>query len=153
MLLQYLFHRSFRVSRKIHFLKSVNEDFSKVYNQIANFENYSSYIPGCSSSELVEKNDEFEIGKLEFNFLLRDYEILSKNILQENKIIIEQVDGPFNSFKGEWNISKKNNYETLIEFGAEFELPILLNNLLPETAIDIFCEILIEAFLDRLSKV
>ena len=153
MLLQYLFHRSFRVSRKIHFLKSVNEDFSKVYNQIANFENYSSYIPGCSSSELVEKNDEFEIGKLEFNFLLRDYEILSKNILQENKIIIEQVDGPFNSFKGEWNISKKNNYETLIEFGAEFELPILLNNLLPETAIDSFCEILIEAFLDRLSKV
>ena len=153
MLLQYLFHRSFRVSRKIHFLKSVNEDFSKVYNQIANFENYSSYIPGCSSSELVEKNDEFEIGKLEFNFLLRDYEILSKNILQENKIIIKQVDGPFNSFKGEWNISKKNNYETLIEFGAEFELPILLNNLLPETAIDIFCEILIEAFLDRLSKV
>ena len=153
MLLQYLFHRSFRVSRKVHFLKSVNEDFSKVYNQIANFENYSSYIPGCSSSELVEKNDEFEIGKLEFNFLLRDYEILSKNILQENKIIIEQVDGPFNSFKGEWNISKKNSYETLIEFGAEFELPILLNNLLPETAIDIFCEILIEAFLDRLSKV
>ena len=153
MLLQYLFHRSFRVSRKIHFLKSVNEDFSKVYNQIANFENYSSYIPGCSSSELVEKNDEFEIGKLEFNFLLRDYEIKSKNILQENKIKIEQVDGPFNSFKGEWNISKKNNYETLIEFGAEFELPILLNNLLPETAIDIFCEILIEAFLDRLSKV
>ena len=153
MLLQYLFHRSFRVSRKIHFLKSVNEDFSKVYNQIANFENYSSYIPGCSSSELVEKNDEFEIGKLEFNFMLRDYEIKSKNILQENKIIIEQVDGPFNSFKGEWNISKKNNYETLIEFGAEFELPILLNNLLPETAIDSFCEILIEAFLDRLSKV
>ena len=153
MLLQYLFHRSFRVSRKIHFLKSVNEDFSKVYNQIANFENYSSYIPGCSSSELVEKNDEFEIGKLEFNFLLRDYEIKSKNILQENKIKIEQVDGPFNSFKGEWNISKKNNYETLIEFGAEFELPILLNNLLPETAIDSFCEILIEAFLDRFSKV
>ena len=73
--------------------------------------------------------------------------------MQENKIIIEQVDGPFNSFKGEWNISKKNNYETLIEFDAEFELPILLNNLLPEIAIDRFCEILIEAFLDRLSKV
>ena len=153
MLLQYLFHRSFRVSRKIHFFKSVNEDFLKVYDQIANFENYSSYIPGCSKSELIEKNDEFEIGRLEFNFLLRDYEIKSKNILQENKIIIEQVNGPFNSFKGEWNISKKNNYETLIEFDAEFELPILLNNLLPETAIDSFCEILIEAFLDRLSKV
>ena len=69
MSLQYLFHRSFRVPRKIHFLKSVTEDFSKVYGQIANFENYSSYIPGCSKSELIEKNDQFEIGKLEFVFL------------------------------------------------------------------------------------
>ena len=50
-------------------------------------------------------------------------------------------------------MSKKDNYETLIEFSAEFELPILLNNLLPEKAIDSFCEILLEAFLDRLSKV
>ena len=153
MLLQYLFHRSFRVLRKIHFLKSVTEDFSKVYGQISNFENYSSYIPGCSKSELIEKNDQFEIGKLEFSFLLRDYEIRSKNILLENKIKIEQIDGPFNSFKGEWNISKKDNYETMIEFSAEFELPILLNNLLPEKAIDSFCEILLEAFLNRLSKV
>ena len=90
---------------------------------------------------------------MEFSFLLRDYEIRSKNILLENKIKIEQIDGPFNSFKGEWDISKKNNYETLIEFSAEFELPILLNNLLPEKAIDSFCEILLEAFLDRLSNV
>ena len=140
------------MSRKIHFSKSVNEDFSKVYNQISNFENYSSYIPGCSKSELIEKNDEFEIGKLEFNFLLKDYSIKSKNVLLESKINIEQVDGPFNSFTGEWNISKINNSETLIEFNAEFELPLLLNNLLPEKAIESFCEILIEAFLDRLSK-
>ncbi len=139
--------------RKIHFLKLVTEDFSKVYGQIANFENYSSYIPGCTKSELIEKNDQFEIGKLEFIFLLRDYEIRSKNILQENKIIIEQIDGPFNSFKGVWDISKKDKYETLIEFSAEFELPIFLNNLLPEKAIDSFCDILLEAFLDQLSEV
>ena len=150
MLLQYLFHRSFRVSRKIHFLKSVTEDFSKVYDQIANFENYSSYIPGCSKSELIEKNDQFEIGKLEFVFLLRDYEIRSKNILQENKIKIEQIDGPFNSFKGEWNISKKDNYETLIEFSAEFELPFLLNNMLHESVINNFCELLMNAFIKKL---
>ena len=90
---------------------------------------------------------------MEFIFLLRDYEIRSKNILQENKIIIEQIEGPFSSFKGVWDISKKDKYETLIEFSAEFELPILLNNLLPEKAIDSFCDILLEAFLDQLSKV
>ena len=150
MLLQYLFHKSFRVSRKIYFSKSVSEDALKVFNQIANFENYSSYIPGCTKSELIEKQDEFEVGKLEFNFLLKDYSIKSKNVLSKNTIQIEQVDGPFNSFKGEWNIIKKNNSETIIEFNAEFELPFLLNNILPESVINNFCELLMNAFIKKL---
>ena len=150
MLLQYLFHKSFRVSRKIYFSKSVSEDALKVFNQIANFENYSSYIPGCTKSELIEKQDEFEVGKLEFNFLLRDYSIKSKNVLSKNTIQIEQVDGPFNSFKGEWNIIKKNNSETIIEFNAEFELPFLLNNILHESVINNFCELLMNAFIKKL---
>jgi len=149
-LLQYLFHKSFRVSRKIYFSKSVSEDALKVFNQIANFENYSSYIPGCTKSELIEKQDEFEVGKLEFNFLLKDYSIKSKNVLSKNTIQIEQVDGPFNSFKGEWNIIKKNNSETIIEFNAEFELPFLLNNMLPESVINNFCELLMNAFIKKL---
>ena len=150
MLLQYLFHKSFRVSRKIYFSKSVSEDALKVFNQIANFENYSSYIPGCTKSELIEKQDEFEVGKLEFNFLFKDYSIKSKNVLSKNTIQIEQVDGPFNSFKGEWNIIKKNNSETIIEFNAEFELPFLLNNMLPESVINNFCELLMNAFIKKL---
>lgn len=150
MLLQYLFHKSFRVSRKIYFSKSVSEDALKVFNQIANFENYSSYIPGCTKSELIEKQDEFEVGKLEFNFLLKDYSIKSKNVLSKNTIQIEQVDGPFNSFKGEWNIIKKNNSETIIEFNAEFELPFFLNNMLPESVINNFCELLMNAFIKKL---
>lgn len=150
MLLQYLFHKSFRVSRKIYFSKSVSEDALKVFNQIANFENYSSYIPGCTKSELIEKQDEFEIGELEFNLLLKDYSIKSKNVLSKNTIQIEQVDGPFNSFKGEWNIIKKNNSETIIEFNAEFELPFLLNNMLPESVINNFCELLMNAFIKKL---
>lgn len=150
MLLQYLFHKSFRVSRKIYFSKSVSQDAFKVFNQIANFENYSTYIPGCTKSELIEKQDEFEVGKLEFNFLLKDYSIKSKNVLSKNTIQIEQVDGPFNSFKGEWNIIKKNNSETIIEFNAEFELPFLLNNMLPESVINNFCELLMNAFIKKL---
>ena len=108
------------------------------------------YIPGCTKSELIEKQDEFEVGKLEFNFLLKDYSIKSKNVLSKNTIQIEQVDGPFNSFKGEWNIIKKNNSETIIEFNAEFELPFLLNNMLPESAINNFCELLMNAFIKKL---
>ena len=123
MLLQYLFRRFFKVPRKINFLKSVDEDFSKVFDQIANFENYSSFIPGCAKSELIEKQDEFEIGKLDFDFLYKDYSIKSKNVLSDNLIKIEQIEGPFKYFTGEWCITNTNDLRTLIEFNAEFELP------------------------------
>ena len=79
--------------RKINFTKLLEAERDEVYKQISNFENYSSYIPGCSSSKLLEKNDEFEIGELEFDFLLNNYSIKSRNILSDNAIKIQQIEG------------------------------------------------------------
>ena len=138
--------------RKINFTKLVEADIDEVYKQISNFENYSSYVPGCSSSTLLEKNDEFEIGELEFNFLLNNYSIKSKNVLSDNAIKIEQIEGPFNFFNGEWTITQNEDDKTEITFKGEFELPFLLNNLLSANIIDTFCDLIIDAFIERLSK-
>ena len=138
--------------RKINFTKLVEADRDEVYKQISNFENYSSYVPGCSSSKLLEKNDEFEIGELEFDFLLNNYSIKSRNVLSDNAIKIEQIEGPFNFFNGEWTITQNEDHKTEITFKGEFELPFLLNNLLPANIIDTFCDLAIDAFIERLSK-
>ena len=106
--------------RKANFSKLVKEDSAKVYKEIATFENYSNYIPNCSSAKLIEKNDSFDIGELEFNFFLKNYSIKSKNILMENSIKISQIDGPFESFEGEWTIKQKDKYLTEINFSSEF---------------------------------
>ena len=87
-----------------------------------------------------------------FDFLFKDYSIKSKNVLSDNLIKIEQIDGPFKYFTGEWRVTNKNDLKTLIEFNAEFELPFFLNNLLPEKIIDKFCESMIDAFIEWLSK-
>ena len=138
--------------RKINFTKLVEADRDEVYKQISNFENYSSYVPGCSSSMLIEKNDEFEIGELEFNFLLNNYSIKSRNVLSDNAIKIEQIEGPFNFFNGEWTITQNEDDKTEVTFKGEFELPFLLNNLLSANIIDTFCDLVIDAFIERLSK-
>jgi len=140
------------VPRKINFTKLVEADRDEVYKQISNFENYSSYVPGCSSSKLLEKNDEFEIGELEFDFLLNNYSIKSRNILSDSAIKIQQIEGPFNFFNGEWTITQNEDDKTEITFKGEFELPFLLNNLLSANIIDTFCDLIIDAFIERLSK-
>ena len=138
--------------RKINFTKLVEADRDEVYKQISNFENYSSYVPGCSSSKLLEKNDEFEIGELEFDFLLKNYSIKSRNVLSDDAIKIQQIEGPFNFFNGEWIITQNEDDKTEVTFKGEFELPFLLNNLLSANIIDTFCGLVIDAFIERLSK-
>ena len=138
--------------RKVSFSKIIEKDNSQVFNHIANFENYSSYIPGCTNAKLIQKEDEYEVGELEFNFLLRNYFIKSKNLLSVNTISIEQIEGPFESFEGEWKVSEIDNQNTEVTFKAEFQLPFLLNNLLPDRVIDDFCKVAIEAFVDRVTR-
>ena len=63
------------MARKLNFSKSIKADSKEVFSQIASFENYSEFIPGCSKAKLIEKNDEYEIGELTFNFFLKTYSL------------------------------------------------------------------------------
>ena len=152
MWLLFLFLKFFKVQRKISLSKTIETNYHEVFNQIANFENYSSYIPGCINSKLLKKEEEYEIGELEFNFLLSNYSIKSKNALSDDAIAIKQIDGPFESFDGLWKILQINDQKTEVTFEAEFQLPFLLDNLLPDKVIDNFCKAAIKAFVERLSR-
>ena len=63
--------------------------------KVSNFDRYAEFIPGCSSSHLIERRHPIEIGRLEFQILGKDYSIESENTLTENSIIINQISGPF----------------------------------------------------------
>ena len=138
------------MARKLSFSKSINADSKKVFSQIARFENYSEFIPRCSKAELLEKNDDFEIGELTFNFLLKTYLLRSKNILTDNTINIEQIKGPFDFFKGEWSVRGNECSSTNVSFDAEFKLPFILENIITDQVINDFCENALEAFIDKL---
>ena len=139
------------MTRRVKFEKLIKIDHELVFREISNFENYVNYVPGCSNAELVERTDNYEVGKLEFNLLFKNYNITSKNYISDNKIKIEQIDGPFISFEGEWRVIKKDKSITKIIFTANFELPSLLNKLLSDNSIDIFFENSLEGFVNKLS--
>ena len=130
----------------------IPKDRQTVFNEIANFENYVNFIPGCSKAKLIEKNDDYELGLLEFDFLLRKYQIKSKNVLSDFQIKIEQIEGPFDFFEGIWQIGYKSDDVSEAKLVTKFELPFLLANLIPDNVIDSFCEKALEAFLKNLDN-
>ena len=138
------------MARKLSFSKSINADSKQVFSQIARFENYSEFIPRCSKAKLLEKNDDFEIGELTFNFFLKTYLLRSKNILTDNTINIEQIKGPFDFFTGQWSVRGNEFSSTDVSFDAEFKLPFILENIITDQVINDFCENALEAFIDKL---
>ena len=138
------------MARKLNFSKSIKADSKEVFSQIARFENYSEFIPRCSKAKLLEKNDDFEIGELTFNFFLKTYLLRSKNILTDNTINIEQIKGPFDFFTGQWSVRGNEFSSTDVSFDAEFKLPFILENIITDQVINDFCENALEAFIDKL---
>ena len=138
------------MARKLSFSKSINADSKQVFSQIARFENYSEFITRCSKAKLLEKNDDFEIGELTFNFFLKTYLLRSKNILTDNTINIEQIKGPFDFFTGQWSVRGNEFSSTDVSFDAEFKLPFILENIITDQVINDFCENALEAFIDKL---
>ena len=61
------------MARKLSLSRVIKANSNEVFSQIARFENYSEFIPRCSKAKLLEKNDDFEIGELTFNFFLKTY--------------------------------------------------------------------------------
>ena len=139
------------MTRTVKFEKLIQADHKLVFKEISNFETYVNYVPGCSKAVLVERTDAYEVGKLEFNLLFKNYSITSKNYISDNKIKIEQIDGPFISFEGEWKVLEKDKNITKIVFTANFELPRILSSLLSDKNIDLFLKRSLEGFVDKIS--
>jgi ribosome-associated toxin RatA of RatAB toxin-antitoxin module len=138
------------VDKEISFEKVINVNHKEAFEVVSNFDRYAEFIPGCSSSHLIERRHPIEIGRLEFQILGKDYFIESENTLTENSIIINQISGPFDHFKGIWIVEKKDDFSCNVNFHASFQLPFLLNAITPQSLIDSFSSKVLDSFISRL---
>lgn len=139
------------MTRKISFHKVLNVDSRKTLEVVTNFNDYANFIPGCTSAKLISRESSKEIGRLEFNLLGKDYFIESENIIDDSSIIINQLKGPFKKFKGEWTVENIDESSCQINFNATYELPFLLDAIIPKQLVDNFSKNIIESFIKRVS--
>ena len=130
--------------------KFLKKEPEKVFECISNFSEYQKFLPGCTRSETISTSNEYDIGRLEFNFFGKSYSIKSKNMKYPNKLLIDQIEGPFYSLSATWQVFEKNG-GSQIKFYVEFNAPIILKPFLNQTLIDSFSDKLMDAFLRRIS--
>jgi len=128
----------------------VNHSRSEVLDLIFAYENYSLFMPSCISSTKKQISKSKTQGKLVFSFLNKNYIFESLNQEIEDGLKMDQVSGPFKSFRSFWRVTSVNN-KTLINFSAEFETNYILEFIATDKRINSIADKVIAAFLARLS--
>ena len=95
------------MARSISYIRKISEPIDSAFEIISTYKNYKDFIPGCIDSRVISEEGDMQIGQLEFDMFGKSYLIESKNKQSDFKLEIEQIRGPFESFKGCWSLIEK----------------------------------------------
>ena len=92
--------RKFEVTRILPF------EHNLVLKQIADFQRYEKYLPFCNASRSLntDNKDFSQIGELEFEIAGVSYKIRSENVIEDQRIHITQIKGPFEEMQASWRV-------------------------------------------------
>ena len=123
-----------------------------VFEQIVNFERYEQYLPFCSASRsLSSDNKNFsQIGELEFEIAGVNYKIKSGNVIEDEKILITQISGPFEEMNASWDAQQLDDESCKISFKVDAKVPYFLGVFLSESTVEKFVNIFLDSFVNDL---
>ena len=123
-----------------------------VFEQIADFERYEQYLPFCTASRsLNTDNKNFsQVGELEFEIVGVSYKIRSRNVIEDERILITQIKGPFEEMQASWDVEQVDNESCKISFRVNAKLPHFLGILLSDSTVENFVNIFLESFVNDL---
>ena len=139
--------RDFEVTRILPYKHTL------VFEQIADFERYEQYLPFCNSSRsLNTDNKNFsQIGELEFEIAGMNYKIKSGNVIEDERILITQIKGPFKEMKASWNVEELDDESCKISFEVNTKVPYFLGILLSDSKVEKFVNIFLDSFVNDLA--
>ena len=124
-----------------------------VFEQIADFERYEQYLPFCNGSRSLntDNKDFSQIGELEFDIAGMNYKIQSGNIIEDERILITQIKGPFKEMRASWDVEQLDDGSSKISFKVYAKVSYFLGILLSDSTVEKFVNILLDSFTNDLA--
>ena len=139
--------RNFEITRILPYKHTL------VFEQIVDFERYQQYLPFCSGSRLLDTDNKnfSQIGELEFEIAGISYKIKSGNVIEDKRILITQIKGPFKEMKASWNVEELDDESCKISFEVNTKAPYFLGILLSDSKVEKFVNIFLDSFVNDLA--
>ena len=124
-----------------------------VFEQIADFERYEQYLPFCNGSRSLntDNKDFSQIGELEFDIAGVNYKIQSGNVIEDERILITQIKGPFEEMRASWDVEQLDDGSSKISFKVYAKVSYFLGILLNDSTVEKFVNIFLESFTNDLA--
>ena len=124
-----------------------------VFEQIADFERYEQYLPFCNRSRSLDTdNKDFsQIGELEFDIAGVNYKIQSGNVIEDDRILITQIKGPFKEMRASWDVEQLDDGSSKISFKVYAKVSYFLGILLSDSTVEKFVNIFLDSFTNDLA--
>ena len=132
----------------------INIDVQTIFNLINDIENYPSFLPWCTQTEVTKESENINIGKIFISKSFIKWNFSTKNLIDINKSInLSLIDGPFDELNGQWSFKSidKNNTNVTLEIDYKFK-----NSLIEISIEPIFSSIMnsiLKSFVDQAFKI
>ena len=78
------------------------------------------------------------------------YKIKSGNVIEEEKILITQINGPFEEMNASWDAEQLDDESCKISFKVDAKVPYFLGVFLSESTVEKFVNIFLDSFVNDL---
>jgi len=122
----------------------------RMFDLIEQAEDYPQFLPWCVGATILERDEEWVAGRLEFSFLQIRFSFKTRNSKQRPEWLrVRLIDGPFRRFDGDWRVTPIGDLGCKVEFAVSYEISDGLLDRLARPAVDLVSRSMMEAFVKR----
>ena len=122
----------------------------QMYALVEDIESYPQFLPGCSGSKILHKENNIVDGRLDIAKAGFHKSFATRNRLDPSgKIYLSLLEGPFSSLEGVWSFLPLREDASKISLDLEFEISSKLTSLAFGPVFNQICNTMVTAFTQR----
>ncbi len=125
----------------------------KMFNLVADIENYTKYLPWCTKSEIRHQEDNKVVAAVHLEYLKIKTHFVTQNIQTPfSNISMKLVDGPFKILTGSWNFNPLGTDGCKISFNLHYQFESTLLEKLIDPVFSYISKNIMDCFIQEARK-
>ena len=121
-----------------------------MFDLIEQAEFYPSFVPWCTSAEILERSDEWVAARLEFSYFNVRFTMRTGNPKRRPEWLqVRLVEGPFSRFHGDWHLVPLSDQGCKVTFDLSYQPSAGLFDRVANAALERTFGAVMEAFVKR----